>query len=253
MRRVVTIPGRACVLLFITGERRRPVTESKDAQNWADPIEAFHVGKVPEGAGTGNVEGRRPVGPLQGFGQLWQKTYEVSVPGTTPEELIATWKELFAEFWPSSNRFYAPAAGIQPGEIAIIGGQAGPIKVSTGVRVIYADERSWAYMMPEGHPFSAIITFSAHEDEDAVTVARVDAMLRASDPIFELGFRIFISRQEDKIWAYTLARLAEHLGVGDPHVIKNVVLVDRRRQWNEFGNIWKNSVIGTLLGRDRRR
>jgi hypothetical protein len=30
---------------------------------------------VAEGATNINVEGRRAVGPLQGFDQLWQKTY----------------------------------------------------------------------------------------------------------------------------------------------------------------------------------
>jgi hypothetical protein len=30
------------------------------------------------------------------------------------------------------------------------------------------------------------------------------------------------------------------------------VLVDRRRQWSQVGNIWKNSAIRTLLRRDRR-
>jgi hypothetical protein len=29
-------------------------------------------------------------------------------------------------------------------------------------------------------------------------------------------------------------------------------LIDRKRQWNQFGNIWKNSAIRTLLRRDRR-
>jgi hypothetical protein len=55
------------------------VTEPRDAENWAKPIETFHVEKQAEGVFSGNVEGRKPTGPLQGFGQLWQKTY-----GTTP-------------------------------------------------------------------------------------------------------------------------------------------------------------------------
>lgn len=228
------------------------MTEQRDSQNWAQPIEFFHVVGLPEGVAKGNVEGRRPVGPLQGFGQLWHKTYEVSVPATRPEDLIATWKARFGEFWPSSNRFYAPPGGIEPGEIAIIGGQTGPIKMSTGVRVIYADARSWTYMMPEGHPFSAIITFSAHEGEDSSTVARVDAMLRASDPIFEVGFKLHLSRLEDRIWDHTLTRLAEHFGEDGPQVYRKAVLLDGKRQWREFGNIWKNSVIMSILRRDRR-
>jgi hypothetical protein len=66
--------------------------------------------------------GRKPTGPLQGFGQLWQKTYQVSIPGPTPEVVVQTWKDHFGEFWYPSNKFYAPAAGIAPGEIAVIAG-----------------------------------------------------------------------------------------------------------------------------------
>jgi hypothetical protein len=128
------------------------LTEPRNTDSWAQPVDAFHVGEVADGARKGNVEGRKPTGPLQGFGQLWQKTYEVRVPGPTPEELIATWKEKFGDFWPDYNKFYAPAGGISPGEVAVIGGGKGPAKVTTGVRVIYADERSWSYMTPEGHP-----------------------------------------------------------------------------------------------------
>ncbi len=226
------------------------MTESSDS-NWAEPVETFHVGDISSEAARGNVEGRRPVGPLQGFGQLWQKTYEVRVPGPTPETLIAVWKERFGEFWPSYNYFYPPGAGIRPGEIALIGGRSGPLSVSTGVRVIYADERSWAYMAPEGHPFASIITFSAHQDDDGVTVARVDALLRANDPLFELSFILGLSKMEDRIWKHTLTRLAGHFGVGDTEVSTRAILVDRHRQWSEFKNILKNSAIRSLLRRDR--
>ncbi|MGA7096163.1 MAG: hypothetical protein WB245_01190 [Acidimicrobiia bacterium] len=226
------------------------MTEPRDTDNWAKPIDAFHVGETAEGAFKGNVEGRKPTGPLQGFGQLWQKTYETRVVGPTPEELIATWKANFGEFWYPSNKFYAPAAGIAPGEIAVIAGGKGPTKVTTGVRVIYADDRSWSYMTPEGHPWAAIITFSAHEDDDA-TVARIHLLVRANDPLYEASFRVYTSRLEDKIWTHTLTQLAAHYGI-DAVVVKEMNLVDRRRQWNQMGNIWKNSAVRTLLRRDRK-
>jgi len=132
------------------------MTEPRNADNWAKPIDEFHVGEVAEGASTGNVEGRKPMGPLQGFGPLWQKSHQVRISGPTPEKIISTWKENFGEFWYPSNKFYAPAAGITPGEVALIGGGKGPTKITTGVRVIYADDRSWSYMTPEGHPWAAI-------------------------------------------------------------------------------------------------
>lgn len=222
----------------------------RDAGNWAEPTDSFHVGDVGDGVAKGNVEGRRPMGPLQGFGQLWQKAYHVRIPGTTPEVVIATWKQNFGEFWYPSNKFYAPAVGISPGEVAVIAGGKGPTKVTTGVRVIYADERSWSYMTPEGHPWAAILTFSAHEDTDEVTVARVHLMVRANDPLYEASFKIYTSRLEDKIWTYTLTRLADHFGSSEP-VGMEKSLIDKRRQWNQVGNIWKNSAIRTLLRRDR--
>lgn len=224
--------------------------EPRNVDSWASPIDKFHVSEAADGGLKGNVEGREPVGPLQGFGQLWQKTYEVPIPGPSPKEVIATWKENFGDFWYPSNKFYAPAAGIEPGEIALIGGGKGPTKVTTGVRVIYADEVSWSYMNPEGHPWAGIVTFSAHEDDAGTTAARVDLLVRANDPIYELGFKIYVSRLEDKIWHHTLTQLAAHFG-SHAIVTMNSHLVDSKRQWNRFGNIWKNSAIRTLLRRDR--
>lgn len=226
------------------------MTEPRDAESWAEPIEKFHVGEVADGALTGNVEGRRPTGPLQGFGQLWQKTYEVRIPGHSPEEIISTWKDNFGEFWYPGNEFYAPAGGIKAGEIAVIGGGVGPFRLTTGVRVIYADGRSWSYMTPEGHPWAAIITFSAHEVEDEVSVAKIHLMVRAMDPLYEIGFKLYSSRLEDKMWIHTLTQVATHFA-SDAAVEHQVTLIDRKRQWNQFGNIWKNSGIRSLLRRDR--
>lgn len=227
------------------------MSEPRDVENWAEPIDSFHVENEVEGAYKGNVEGRRPTGPLQGFGQLWQKSYQVRIPGPSPEQVITTWKEHFGDFWYPSNKFYAPAAGIAPGEIALISGGKGPTRVTTGVRVIYADERSWSYMTPEGHPWAAIITFSAHEDEEGSSVARIHLLVRANDPLYEASFRIYTSRLEDKIWTHTLSQLAAHFGSAES-VSMTVDLVDKRRQWSRFGNIWRNSAVRTLLRQDRR-
>ncbi len=228
------------------------MTEPRDAKNWAKPVDQFHVGEMAANVAKGNVEGRRPTGPLQGFGQLWQKSYEVDVPATTPEQVIATWKANFGEFWPSDNKFYAPAGGIAPGEVAVIGGGKGPAKVTTGVRVIYADDRSWSYMTPEGHPWAAIITFSAHEsDVEGGSVAKVHLLVRANDPLYEASFKLYTSKLEDKIWTHTLTQVAAYFGAETPAIRMSVQLVDKKRQWSEVKNIWKNSAIRTLLRQDR--
>ena len=227
------------------------MTEPRDAAYWARPVDRLHVGDVDHGAARGNVEGRRVTGPLQGFGQMWQKTYRVAVPGPTPEEVVATWKQRYGEFWPSFNRFYPPAGGIAPGEVAVISGGRGPAKVSTGVLVMYADDTSFAYITPEGHPFAGIITFSAYGDDDGATKAQVELLIRSNDPLYEAAFKVFTGRMEDRIWRDTLRSLAAAFG-SSSDVETKIVCVDKKRQWNRFGNIWSNSALRTLLRRDRR-
>ncbi len=42
------------------------------------------------------------VGPLQGFGQMWKKTYTLRLPevSMTPAEIMQIWKANFARFQP---------------------------------------------------------------------------------------------------------------------------------------------------------
>ena len=63
-----------------------------------------------------NVEGRRLTSPIQGFGKMWQKTYQVRIPAdrVSPTDLIAAWKLHFPDFWPAGNHFYGPLTGIAP-------------------------------------------------------------------------------------------------------------------------------------------
>ena len=82
-----------------------------------------------------------------------------------PREVIATWKERFPTFWPTDVTFYAPLAGIAPGEVALLEIAplpGAPVRLSTGVMVLYADDESFTFMTPEGHTLSAWITFSAY-------------------------------------------------------------------------------------------
>ncbi len=55
-------------------------TNPRDAGNWAKPVGKLHVDQVPAGA-RNLVEGKRLVGPLQGFGKMWQKTYRARLDG----------------------------------------------------------------------------------------------------------------------------------------------------------------------------
>ena len=112
----------------------------------------------------------------------------------------------FPEFWPKGQRFYAPLSGIKPGEVALLEIQplpGAPIKLSTGVLVLYADDESFTFMTPEGHTLSAWITFSARRDGD-VMVAQAEALERPSDPFDEMAYMLVGSRQNNKFWEATL-------------------------------------------------
>src|SRR5947209_15747385 len=99
--------------------------QSRDAAYWSQSGSNLKVSNIPTGALNLNVDGRQAVGPLQGFGQMWQKTYRVRLKAIGEESLspldakaiIKAWKENFTQFWPAGNRFYAPLTGIAPGEV----------------------------------------------------------------------------------------------------------------------------------------
>ena len=222
--------------------------QPRDAAYWAGYAETLKVSGVAEGATNINVDGRRAVGPLQGFGKMWQKTYKVRLPGAgvSPAGAIETWKENYREFWPEGNVFYAPLAGITPGEVALISGSLpGGVKLSTGVMVLYSDDESFSLMTPQGHPFSGWITFSSFRDEDA-TVAQAQVLMRANDPLYELGLRMGGHKMEDRMWQQTLANVARHFGAREP-VETSVVCVDPKLQWREYKNVWHNAGIRSAI------
>jgi hypothetical protein len=217
-------------------------------ESWAKSVTHLNVAEVPEGAINLNVEGRRLASPIQGFGKMWQKTYRVSIPQerASATELIATWKERFPDFWPEGNHFYGSLTGIAPGDVALLNmSLPGRMKLSTGVMVLYADEESFTLMTPEGHMLAGWITFSAAELEGQ-TVAQAQVLMRASDPIFEMGLAMGGHRQEDRFWNHTLTSLAAHFGhEGD--VVTQVTCVDKRRQWSHWTNVWHSAAIRSTI------
>ena len=218
----------------------------RDAANWAKHVGPLSLTNIPDGATNLNVDGRHLAGPLQGFGKLWQKTYRVRLTGldVAPETVIATWKANYGDFWPDGNNFYAPLAGIEPGEVGLINADMpGGLTLSTGVMVLYADEVSFTYMTPQGHPFAGWITFSSECDKDGTTVAQVEVLMRAQDPASELGLALYGHRVEDRMWEDTLRNLAAHLGSEEPEASTKVVCVDRRRQWKRIGNLRHDAVL----------
>lgn len=224
-------------------------TEQVRTGGWAKPVDKLTMGAVPNEAINLNVNGKHITGPLKGFGQLWQKTYSVRLAGSdiAPVDLITVWKAEFPNFWPDGNRFYGTVGQIEPGDVALLNiSGPGGATISTGILVIFADAESFSFMTPQGHIFAGMITFSAHED-DGVTVAQIQALVRASDPIYEMGCRVGVAhKQEDAFWHGTLRALAARFGVNGV-VQQRTTLVDPRVQWSAAGDIWHNAAVRTTL------
>jgi hypothetical protein len=231
-------------------EPTAPGPRRRDADAWARPVDRL---AVAQGAGgvAATVAGRRVAGPLQGFGQMWQKTFRFRLPAdaaVSPEEVVATWKREFPSFWPRGNTFYAPLAGIRPGEVALLSvTAAGPVKLHTGVLVLYADDEAFTLMSPEGHMLAAWITFSAAAAPDGSVIVQAQALERASDPFFELGLMLFGSRANNRFWEATLRNVAARFGAPDAAVETEIACVDKRRQWRHAGNVRYNAGIRAAL------
>jgi hypothetical protein len=230
-----------------TGPDGAQAAGPRNAASWARKVERLEVTPRDGVRGT-NVAGRRLTGPVQGFGKMWQKSYRMKAgPGIEPEQAIATWKEHFPEFWPRGNRFAGALTGISPGDVALLDlAIGGGVKLSTGVFVLYADAESFTLMTPQGHMFAGWITFSAEREGDQ-TVVQALVLMRANDPLYEVGMTFGGHRKEDKFWIATLTALGERLGTQNPVVDAKTACVDSKRQWRHANNIWHNSMIRSLL------
>jgi anti-anti-sigma regulatory factor len=218
-----------------------------DATFWAKPVAELSVPAMPAEAINRNMNGLGIAGPVDGFGQLWQKTYRLIIdkPGITPEEVIRTLKQNFPGFQPAFNHFYPTSKGIQPGEVVAIDSSTPGGPVSTGVMVLFADDTSFTFITPQGHPESGWVTFSSFRDGPK-TVVQILGLARANDPIYEMAFRIIGSEMQVRIWTHVLTSLANYLGVPADVTLK-AVRVDQSLHWNQAVNVWYNAQIRTLL------
>jgi len=235
-----------------SAQMEAPVVGSQAVQTvehsgqWADPVDRLTIPPVPKKAINVNTEGRHTTGPVRGFGSLWRRTYAIRLVGSaaTPPEVVRAWKERFASFWPPSGRYYGADKPIEAGDVALLNlaGPAGMI-IATGIRVIYANDESFCFISAAGHMFGGMITFSAHEDNGS-SVAQVQALLRASDPLFEMAVRLGIAtKPEDRFWQGALKNLAAHFGVEGQPVSQQAVLLDSSLQWSKVKNLWHNAAI----------
>ena len=231
------------------------VASSSKNESWAKPTHHISVSGAPKEAMNINVEGRHLVSPLQGFGQLWQKTFRIRLSGLnkSPVEVMSIWKANFQKFQPPENKFYPTMSGIKPGEAILIEGKVPPLPgmpsilpVATGVMVLYADDGMFTVMNPEGHPLCGWNTFSVFDDE-GVLYAQVQEQSRPSDPLYELFFRFLgSSAQQDKIWLHVLTQLAAYFDIHEPVEVTKT-LMDPSVQWSQASNITKSAAIRTVF------
>lgn len=219
----------------------------RDAPHWTR-VSTLHISQVPTGALNLNVDGRQVVGPLQGFGWLWQRTYTLTLPETnlTPVEIMHIWKTHFPSFLPSKQRFYPAMDGLEPGQIILINGSSG-LPVSTGVMVLYADDETFTLMTPQGHPESGWNTFSVGYEYGRV-VCQIQSLARANDPLYELGFRLLGSSIQERLWIHVLQTLARHLQTR-VLIHTSKLCLDPHVQWSQAKNIWYNAAIRTAFYR----
>jgi anti-anti-sigma factor len=229
------------------GELDQPAVSKRAIHNWAKPVDRLNLAEIPAGARALNVQGRRLFGPLQGFGQMWQKTYRICLRNSklTPHEVIAMWKQNVPNFKPPQKRFFPSATGITPNALVLIDAQTSGGPISTGVMVLYAGAESFTLMTPAGHPEAGWVTFSSYI-EDGCTVAQVQVLARASDPLYEVAFRLAGDKLQDQIWTHVLTALAAQAGTSG-EVEMHKMLLDPKLQWKRAPNIWYNAQLRTLL------
>jgi len=252
--RAITVYGtktEAFTAAGITPDKQPPTSiESKpsfDMTFWAKPVVTLTVPEMAPQAINRNMQGLKLVGPVDGFGQLWQKTYRLTIdkPGLTPQKVIKVLKQNLPAFQPKYSRFYPSPAGIAPGEVVAIDSSTPGGPVSTGVLVLYADDVSFTFMTPQGHPESGWVTFSAFEEGGKI-IAQIMGLARANDFVYEAAFRAVGSKMQVNIWKTVLTSLAKYLEI-PADVTVEPICIDKHLRWSQTGNVWYNAQIRTIF------
>ena len=122
----------------------------------------------------------------------------------------------------------------------------GGMKLSTGVFVLYADEESFTFMTPQGHMFAGWITFSAAE-EDGATVAQCQVLMRAQDPLTEIGLDARRPPQGGPASGRRRCSRSPRASASTRRPETTVVCVDKRRQWSRAGNVRHSTAFRSTI------
>ncbi len=271
-RRVLSEQGlEAAMSLHLDGAPRAAEETTDDAipaptdREICPPTEwACGLGHVPEVGPDGvplpvNVAGRAAATPMDGFGQLWHKVYQLRLAGieTSAQTAAGYLHAHLGELWPPGNhlRLLGVERALIPGAVGHIQLKLpGGAPLSTGVRVLHRSSTSLTLVTLAGHMEAGWITFAAYA-AGGTTVVRVESLARTGDPLYEVGFKLFGHGQQEGFWRYTLTALAGNLGVA-PRVQVIRTLVDPTRNWSGASNLTANAALRTsalplrrLLGR----
>ena len=141
------------------------------------------------------------VGPIQGFGPMWQKTYRVRLSGVsaTPVEVMGVWKGTS----PGSSRVRTVSIQawlvFKPGEVVLLNASMIGAPVDSGLMVLYADNESLTLMTPEGCPEAGWIDAQCRTRRS--WPSRPKSGPSAAPTIrFSIGFRLVGMHEQAKIW-----------------------------------------------------
>lgn len=217
------------------------------AECWAAPVKRLKTGRIPGYPINLNVDGRRTAGPIQGFGQLWEKTYRVDLSDTrlSPTRLVSIMKKNFPKFQPPENKFFPSARGIEPGEIVLINADTPGGLVATGVVVLYAGKDTFTFITPQGHPEAGWVTFKVLKESGRV-IFQIQGLARAGDPVYEIAFRMAGSNLQRQIWTHVLESLAKYTG-SSAKVQFNMQCLDNSLHVSNLFNVFQNAQISSML------
>ena len=226
-------------------EDQAQLAAGRDLANWATAVRRLQVSQVPDGVDNINVDGRRVVGVIQGFGQLWRKTYRIRLDGAavTPAEVIAVWKQRFASFWPADSRFHSP-------EPAWCGGLVGPAAARPPASVQRGHDPVRRCGVVHGHdcPRASACRLEhlqrlrrrrGHGRRGAGPHARRRPAVRA-------GHDGVCSPDGGPPVAADPPQPGRLLWSPGPGQVSESAL-DRRRQWSKAGNLWYNAAVRSAL------
>ena len=219
---------------------------ARDNKGWSTLKSKLIVSDNRPNAININVNNRTVLGPLQGFGSVLEKEYKLQIPNSqlSAQELMSKFRSSFITLQPPQNVFYPSSKGIEAGETVLIDSSTPGGVVSTGVHILFSDDVSFSFITPQGHPEAGWITFSASEKDEKIEI-KIRGLASASDPFFELAFRLAGSKFQERIWKTVLANMAKSINVDD-NIILTKKIIDKKLHWKAVRNLWFNAQLRSL-------